>query len=74
MEISELVGHALFEEEYEQMVLVRDIEFYSLCEHHMLPFFGKVHVAYIPTALSLASQSCRASSTCLRGACRCRNG
>jgi len=48
MEISELVGHALFEEEYEQMVLVRDIEFYSLCEHHMLPFFGKVHVAYIP--------------------------
>ncbi len=39
---------ALFKEEYDQMVIVRDIEFYSMCEHHMLPFFGKVHVAYIP--------------------------
>ena len=39
---------AMFQEDYDQMVLVRDIEFYSLCEHHILPFFGKVHVAYIP--------------------------
>ncbi|NLV52174.1 MAG: GTP cyclohydrolase I FolE [Bacteroidales bacterium] len=39
---------AMFHEEYDQMVLVKDIEFYSLCEHHILPFFGKVHVAYIP--------------------------
>ncbi len=39
---------ALFKEEYNQMVIVKDIEFYSMCEHHMLPFFGKVHVAYIP--------------------------
>lgn len=39
---------ALFQETYSQPVVVRDIEFYSLCEHHMLPFFGKVHVAYIP--------------------------
>ena len=43
-----ILRSALFEEDYSQMVLVRDIEVYSLCEHHQLPFFGKAHVAYIP--------------------------
>ncbi len=45
---AEVVGDALFSEGHESMVLVKDIELYSLCEHHMLPFFGKAHVAYIP--------------------------
>jgi GTP cyclohydrolase I len=48
MSLDEIVGEALFEEEHENMVMVRDIELYSLCEHHLLPFFGKAHVAYIP--------------------------
>ena len=43
-----ILTKALFEEDYSEMILVRDIELYSMCEHHMLPFFGKAHVAYIP--------------------------
>jgi GTP cyclohydrolase IA len=46
--VSDVVGGAVFEERHESMVLVRDIEVYSLCEHHLLPFFGKAHVAYYP--------------------------
>ena len=44
----EVIGHAIFHESYDEMVVVRDIDFYSMCEHHLLPFFGKAHVAYIP--------------------------
>ncbi|MCX6309610.1 MAG: GTP cyclohydrolase I FolE [Bacteroidia bacterium] len=44
----EILKSAMFQEEYQQMVIVRDIDFYSMCEHHMLPFWGKAHVAYIP--------------------------
>ena len=47
-DLAGLVNEAIFETKYQEMVLVRDVEFYSLCEHHLLPFFGKAHVAYIP--------------------------
>ena len=46
--LDEIVNNALFSEDNKDMVVVRDIEFYSLCEHHLIPFFGKAHVAYIP--------------------------
>jgi len=48
LDAAEVIGDALFEETHQNMIVVRDIEFYSMCEHHMLPFFGKAHVAYIP--------------------------
>ena len=47
-DVRKIVNGALFDVQYDEMVIVKDIEFYSLCEHHMLPFFGKVHVAYLP--------------------------
>ena len=46
--VKEAIGNGVFEEEHDSMVLVKDIEIYSMCEHHMLPFFGKAHIAYIP--------------------------
>ncbi|MBZ4677100.1 MAG: folE [Anaerophaga sp.] len=48
MDPQEIIKSAMFQEDYQQMVVVKDIELYSMCEHHMLPFFGKAHVAYIP--------------------------
>jgi GTP cyclohydrolase I len=48
LSVMDAVGDALFEEKHSSMILVRDIELYSLCEHHILPFFGRAHVAYIP--------------------------
>ncbi len=48
LDAAQVIGDALFEESHESMVMVRDIELYSLCEHHLLPFFGRAHIAYIP--------------------------
>lgn len=48
LSVRAVIGDALFDEDHHNMVIVKDIEMYSLCEHHLLPFFGKVHVAYIP--------------------------
>jgi len=48
MSVADVIGDALYEEKHESMICVRDIEIYSLCEHHLLPFFGRAHVAYLP--------------------------
>ncbi len=48
MDVTEVLHDALFDVDYDEMVIVKDVEFFSMCEHHMLPFFGKAHVAYVP--------------------------
>jgi len=48
MDAEEVLHNALFDVEYDEMVIVKDIEFYSMCEHHLLPFFGRAHIAYVP--------------------------
>ena len=48
MSVTEVLHDALFDVDYDEMVIVKDIEFYSMCEHHLLPFFGKAHIAYVP--------------------------
>ncbi len=46
--INDLVNNAIFDEDYSEMVIIRDIEFFSMCEHHMIPFFGRAHIGYLP--------------------------
>ena len=68
----EIIRSATFREEYKQMVLVKDIELYSICEHHMPPFYGKAHVAYIPNGASRVFRRSRAWWSASPAACRCR--
>jgi len=48
MNVTDVLHEALFDVDYDEMVIVKDIEFFSMCEHHLLPFFGKAHIAYVP--------------------------
>ena len=70
--VEEVLNDAIFDEEYDEMVIVKDIEFYSLCEHHLLPFFGKCHVGYIPRKKSLDSVKFPALWICLLAASKCK--
>jgi GTP cyclohydrolase I len=72
---TKILRGALFDVDYDEMVIVKDIEMFSLCEHHMLPFFGKVHVAYISQGQGdRAEQDSAPGGGVCAAACRCRSG
>jgi GTP cyclohydrolase IA len=74
MDPKELINEAVFDVAYDQMVIVRDIEFYSMCEHHMLPFMGRAHVAYVPQIRLSAYPRSPGSLTSFQGGYRSRSG
>ena len=72
-DIETIINGAIYEENYDEMVSVQNIEFYSLCEHHLLPFFGQCHVAYIPDGKIIGLGKFRVSLMCLPADFNCRN-
>ena len=73
-DIDQVLNNALFTVDYSEMVIVKDIDFYSLCEHHLLPFFGKCHVAYIPSTKVIGLSKIPRLVDVFAGGCRCRSG
>ncbi len=72
--VEEVLHGALFDVDYDEMVIVKDVEFYSQCEHHILPFFGKAHIAYVPDGKVIGLSKLPRVVDVLRGGCRCRRG
>ncbi len=71
---AKILRGALFDVAYDEMVIVKEIEMFSLCEHHLLPFFGKVHVAYIPKGKVIGLSKIPGWWMSSPGGCRCRSG